>query len=255
VNTAHRVADRPFLRERARAHLRGAPFVLSARLTPLLVAALTFGFGAVARGQGPATNEPVPTVAPADQPAADVAAPPPEGIVPEQAGAVFQGLVEPLLFRWARPSVGGQDIALARATLSWQSSGRWLIEGAGGLWRGLETVGWDAEVRAGHSLLLAGRRTQGHWELAAPLTIGGRMFERPATLASDGYGFTESIIGAVAAAALESTRWGRRFGFVARAGVSVTIPIVTSTPKSPYYSDGKSSYVLDAGIALGVAVR
>lgn len=208
----------------------------------------------MARGQGP-TEQPAPTVAPANQSAAELAAPPPDGVVPEQAGAVFHGLVEPLLFRWARPSVGGQAIALARATLSWQSSGRWLIEGAGGLWRGLETVGWDAEVRAGHSLLLAGRRMHGRWELAAPLTVGGRVFERPATRPSDGYGFTESIMGAVAAAALESTRWGQRFGFVMRASLSLTLPIWTSIPKSPYYSDGSSSYVLDAGIAIGLAVR
>src|ERR1041385_1171710 len=127
-------------------------------------------------------------------------------------------------------------------------SGFWL-EGTGGPILGVEGLGWGAGMLAGATLGQVAP-VPSSWTLSAPVFVGYRFMNRPASGATDGHAIFEDLHLAVLGARGAVTRWAAGDnGLELGIELSLGLPFARRTPETdPYYQDGPTHTIIEAGL-------
>jgi hypothetical protein len=128
-------------------------------------------------------------------------------------------------------------------------NGVW-AEAAGGATRGAHDLGWDASLVAGGTV---GRVAPdpGEWTLTAPVFLGYRFSKRPASSPTDGTSPFEDLHMMVVGARGALTRWASGAnGLELGVELSLSVPFAKDEPTSPYYGDGPTHTIVEAGLYI-----
>jgi hypothetical protein len=123
-------------------------------------------------------------------------------------------------------------------------------EGSGGATLGINGLGWDASLVGGATL---GRVAPdpGNWTLSAPVFLGYRYAKRAPSGATDAHTLYEDLHMVVVGGRGAFTRWAAGGnGLELGLELSLSVPFARTEPDSPYYGDGPTRTILEAGLYI-----
>jgi hypothetical protein len=123
-------------------------------------------------------------------------------------------------------------------------------EGLGGATLGLEGLGWDVSLVGGGTI---GRVAPdpSAWTVTAPVFLGYRYAMRAPSHATDAHTVFETLHMVVLGARGAFTRWAYGGnGLELGVELSLSVPFSRDATDSPYYSDGPTRTILEAGLYI-----